>query len=166
MKNTKIILLFVLILVIGLVARPYGQSVDDKRTELESMKVVQEAKKEEFKQLEEFKERAEQGKTTFYVPKGIQQAELIGDIERIIAQAGFSLDGYGFAKGFHDAAGLNQIATQFQLEGSRSNLLRFMQLVEQNPRVMEMEGLSLSQGEDGRYSLGARLNIFYQEDKK
>ena len=163
MKSLKIVLLFGLIVIIGMAIMPLRAEVQTLSQELATLKAKQSALKTTFAQIQTHREKAARGESSYYVPKGMNQAEAITDIERIIAQSGFRMDGYSFSRGFNDATGLSQLSTGFQLEGERSSLLRFMQLVESNPRVMSMDGLSVAETDDGRYSLSAAINVFYVE---
>ncbi len=146
MKTWKILFIVILISAIGFGVFPLRKKIAGLRTENQKLAKIREQKIAEYEELTSKMQNPDQGiaDPELKIPRKLAQTELLIDLQKIASQTGIELpDSWSFSVTKDADLDISQLGVSFSIKGSRGNIYKFLQLVEQNERFMDVERLAL-----------------------
>ncbi len=161
------------LLIYVFVARPVGDQIETaeasitenkaKITSLESELAILKIAEEEL-DLTSF---VKQQQATRAVPIGVNQDEIIRDFINLSDIHDVELNSLGFGKGGSESEGVNSLRVNSSFEGTYSDLIGFLEGIEQNERIFRVNTISVQLDELGilgiqRATFSLSMESFYQ----
>jgi Tfp pilus assembly protein PilO len=146
MKTWKILFIVVIVSAIGFGVLPLKKSV--AKLKAENLKLY-ETKQEKIAEYEEFtSNNAGEGEKIIdpelKIPRKLAQTELLIDLQKIASQTNTELpDSWSFTVTKDADLDISKLGVSFSIKGSRGDIYKFIKLVEQNERFLEIESFAI-----------------------
>jgi len=168
-----VMLILVSVIVYTFITRSFSEKISLMKVENQTKTTTFEAL---TKQVEEFKKAEEEfnlsstvskEKSLLSIPVKMYQDQIIKDIIGIAASYDINLRSLSFGKGFSSKQSLNSLQINAGFEGNYSDLIGFLKGIEQNPRKIRINSISVQVGVmetslAKRASFTLSMEAFYQ----
>jgi Tfp pilus assembly protein PilO len=146
MKAWHIIVIILCVLTLGVYTQPRMEKVQKLKTKYENLLTERKAMNIQVNKIQKTKEDKQKSQENFAksIPPQNEQEKLIHDIQNLTTRSGFSFDDISFVKGHNPIVGMPEIKATFSTTGDKKRLIRFLTSIEQNPRFLGMDSLSIS----------------------
>jgi hypothetical protein len=168
MKTWKILLLVGMICLVGFGIFPLNKSIEGLEIKNQKLSDKKEQKTEELKELMGAQKTGKgMVDPEVEIPAKLLQTELILDLKEIASKTGIILPkNWNFSIKYDSDLEVSVLALSFSIKNHRGNIYKFLQLLEQNPRLLGVDGLRIQtiyKGKEKLSEIVINLYAFSQE---
>jgi len=98
------------------------------------------------------------------IPSRTELSVLVLDISRLAEQAGFEIKSVSYKPKKVEEFALLSYSLSFTVDGRYRQLKKFVHLLENSPRIVILDGISLVESDDDQVSMRIHLTTFFREE--